>query len=100
MAERGIDDQRAAVLHQQMTHEAQPARLPVALAVEPGIRVGGRGVGFVRPLLAAEVARAVAPLPPAVGASSPPSSLGRRLFIDAKASISCLLNLLVLRETG
>lgn len=39
VGERGIDDQAVAVFHQQVTHEAQPARLPVALAVEPGVGV-------------------------------------------------------------
>ena len=38
--QRGIDDQRVGVLHKQMAHETQSARLAVALAVEPGIAIG------------------------------------------------------------
>src|SRR3954465_12237226 len=44
-----------------MPHERQLGFLAAALAVEPGIRVGGRGMGVVAALLAVEVLLAIAP---------------------------------------
>ena len=64
----------------------KPARLAVALALEPGIGVGCTHVGRIRAPLAAEVALGVAPA--GGGASSAAVSLGQKLFIDAQASIS------------
>ena len=57
----GIDDEAVAVLHQHVADEAELRLHAGALAVEPRVGVGGRGVGLVRPPLAAEVAVAVPP---------------------------------------
>ena len=82
----GIDTRRPrAVLHQAVADEAELRLLARPLAIEPGIGIGGRGVRLVRPLPAVEVRLALRP-PPAGGSSEP--SFGRKLFIDAHASIS------------
>ena len=60
MGQRRVHHEPVAVLHEGMAHEAQPALLAGALAIEPGIRIGGRGMGLVRARLLAEVAFAVA----------------------------------------
>ena len=52
------------------------------LAIEPGVGIGGRGVGLVRPPLARKLR--VPFLPPLGG--SPDPSFGRKLFIDAHRS--------------
>jgi hypothetical protein len=56
----GVDQQAMAVLHQPMSDEAQLRLLAFTLAVEPGIRIGGRSVGFVRAFLAMEVCLGIA----------------------------------------
>ena len=43
----GIDEQAIAVLHQPVADEAQLRLLAVALALEPGIGIGGAGMGLV-----------------------------------------------------
>ena len=48
----GVDDQRVAVLHQQVSRVAQRGGGVVALAIRPGLGVGGGGVGVVGALLA------------------------------------------------
>ena len=50
----------AGPIHQHMAQIAELGRLAVALAIEPGIRVGHRLVGLIRALLAAEILPAVA----------------------------------------
>jgi hypothetical protein len=82
--EAGTDQKPGAVLHQAVADEAELGLLARPLAVEPGVRVRARGVGLVRALVAVEVRLL---RPPPVGGSSDPS-LGRKLFIDAQASIS------------
>ena len=57
----GPDQQARAVLHQSMSHEAQLGLLARALAIEPRVRIGGRGMGRVRALLAPEVRLGIAP---------------------------------------
>src|SRR5215216_1968192 len=42
-------------------HEAQFGFLALALAIEPRVRIGGRGMGRVRALLASEVRLGIAP---------------------------------------
>ncbi len=85
-----IDHQPAAVLHQRRADEAEPARLTGRLLVEPGIRIGGRGVGRVRarlatpaaigvPAAAGRVARIV--LGPVLG----PEALHRGPGVDQRA---------------
>ena len=61
LSHQGIDDQTVAVLHQEVTHVAEPGLLAAPLAQQPGIGIGGRGVGLVRALLTTEVALTVAP---------------------------------------
>ena len=70
----GIDQQAVAVLHQPMPHEAQLRLLALALAVEPGIRIGGRGMRLVRSLLAMEVCFGIAPAASAGGSPNRPSA--------------------------
>ena len=82
----GADQEARAVLHQGMAHEAQLRLLAGPLAIEPRVRVGGRRMGRVRALLAPEVRLRVAPAARAGGSSDP--SFGRKLFIEAQASIS------------
>src|SRR6476661_7351940 len=57
----GIDQQAVAVLHQPMTDEAKLRLLAFALAVEPGIGIGGRSMAIVRAFLAMEVRFGIAP---------------------------------------
>lgn len=51
----GIDDEPVAVLHERVPHEAEHRAGAEALAEQPGVRVGGRGMRLVRAALAAEV---------------------------------------------
>ena len=84
--QRGVDDQRVAVLHQQMAHVAQPARLALGLAMKPGIGVGDRGMGRVGAPLAAEVALGVAPGRRVIVPAAPrPEALHRRPSLDRRA---------------
>lgn len=55
-----IDHQAVAVFHQGMAEESQLRFVAFALFVQAGVRVGGRGVGSVSPLLAFEVDRGIA----------------------------------------
>src|SRR6201997_5866707 len=57
----GVDQQAVTVLHQPMPDKAQLRLLAFTLAVEPGIRIGGRSMGVVRASLAMEVRFAIAP---------------------------------------
>lgn len=43
----GVDEQAMAVFHQGMTQEAEFGLLALAFAIQPGLRVGGRGMGRV-----------------------------------------------------
>src|SRR4051794_18957531 len=56
-----VDNEAVAVFHQRVTHQDEAGFLARPLAEQPGIGVGGRGVGVVLALLAAEVPLAVAP---------------------------------------
>src|SRR3954463_12689954 len=58
----GVDHQPVAVLHQGMADEAELRLTARALAVEPGIRVGGALMSVVGAALAVEIAFAVAPM--------------------------------------
>src|SRR5271154_7220540 len=64
----GVDQQAMTVLHQPMTDEAKLRLLSFALAVEPGIGIGGRSMAMVRAFLAMEVRFGI-----------PPAALYRRL---------------------
>jgi hypothetical protein len=72
----GIEDQPVAVLHQRVAHEAQPGFLAAARAEQPGVGVGGRGMGVVPAPLAVKIARGIAsragrvPAPSSGGSSS------------------------------
>jgi len=55
LGQAGIDQKTMAVLHQSVLHEAQLRLLALAFPVEPGVRVGRRGMRLVGPLLAMEV---------------------------------------------
>jgi hypothetical protein len=57
----GIDDQRVAVFHQQVTGEAQRGCGVVALAIQPGLGVGRRGMRVVGAALAGEADLGVGP---------------------------------------
>src|SRR6201997_2733779 len=57
----GVDQQAVAVLHQPMPDEAQLRLLAFTLAIEPGVRIGGRSMGVVRAFLAMEVRFGIAP---------------------------------------
>src|ERR1044072_5500034 len=52
-----------ALLPQHMAHEAQPALAAIRLAIEPCVRVRGRGMRLVRSLFLVEVTLAVAAKP-------------------------------------
>src|SRR5688572_8560510 len=68
-----------------MTHEAQLGLAARSLTIEPGVQIGGALMAVVGAALAVEVA----PSPLRPGAEGPPEpSFGRKLFIDAQASIS------------
>lgn len=56
-----VDHQAVAVLHQSVPDEAQLRLLAFALAVQPGVRIGGRSMGVVRALLAMEFRFGIAP---------------------------------------
>ena len=82
--QRGVDDQRVGVLHQEMAHVAQPAPLAPGLAMEPSIGVGCRRMRRVRAPLAAEVPFGVASGRRVVAVAIP----APEAFIDSHASIS------------
>jgi len=44
----GIDNETAPVLHQCVPHEAELGFLAGALAQQPGVGIGGAGMGVVR----------------------------------------------------
>src|SRR3954451_25445377 len=79
----GVDHQPVAVLHQGMADEAELRLTAGALAVEPGIRVGGALMSVVGAALAVE---SLSRLRPWAG-GSPEPSFGLTLFIEAHASI-------------
>ena len=54
------DDQPVPVFHGRMAHEGQLRLLAPALAVRPGVRTGGGGMGVVAALLTMEVLLTVA----------------------------------------
>lgn len=45
-----IDDQAMATFNEQMPHISKPRRLAFGFAIQPGIRIGGRGVGVLLPV--------------------------------------------------
>ena len=51
--EARVHDQSMPILHQHMPHEAQLGLLARRLLVQPGLRIGRRGVRGIRPALAA-----------------------------------------------
>src|SRR6202142_2447407 len=53
--ETGVDDEAGTVLHQRVTEKGQFRLHARSLAIEPRIRIGGRGVRLVRTLLALEI---------------------------------------------
>jgi hypothetical protein len=80
-----IDNQAVAVLQQRVAPEAQPRLLAGALAEQPGVRIGGRGVRVVFAALAMKSRKSRSLLRPGPG-GSPEPSLGRKLFGLAQAS--------------
>lgn len=54
-----VDYQTVMILHQGMVEEDQLRFVALALFVQTGIRIGGRGVGFVDALLTLEVYRGI-----------------------------------------
>ena len=56
----GLDHQAVVILHQHVAHEAEPRFLTMTFAKQPRIRIGGRGVAGVGPVLAVEVSARVA----------------------------------------
>ena len=63
----GLDHQTMAVLHQHMAHEAQPGFLATALAEQPRVRIGARGMAVIGPPLAMEVPARIAAASKALG---------------------------------
>jgi hypothetical protein len=59
-AELGLDHQPMTVLGQRVADVGELGLLAFALAIEPGLRVGGRRLHVVAALLAVEVAFAIA----------------------------------------
>src|ERR1700685_1231040 len=57
----GVDQQAMTGLHQPMPDEAKLRLLAFALAIKPGIGIGGRSMGIVRAFLAMEVRFGIAP---------------------------------------
>src|SRR4029078_13213719 len=57
-----FDHQSVAVLHQGMPHEAELGLFARALAIEPRLWIGSRGVGVVRALLAVKIRLPVPPV--------------------------------------
>ncbi len=55
LGQAGVDKQAMAVFHQSVPHEAELGLLALAFSVEPGVRVGRRGVRLVGAFLAMEV---------------------------------------------
>src|ERR1700722_9082498 len=55
-----IYDQAVTILDQQMAHIAKPRRLALGLAIQPGVRIGDRGMGVVAARLTMEIAFRVA----------------------------------------
>jgi hypothetical protein len=83
----GVDQKAVAVLHQRMPHETELGLLARPLAVEPGLRIGGRGVRVVRSLLAVEIRL---PVPAATSAGRfvgilPLEAFHRRPSFDQRA---------------
>ena len=72
-SQTGVDQKAVAVLHQRMPHEAELGLLARPLAVEPRLRIGGRGVRIVRSPLAAEIRLTV-----------PPARIGRRFVANLR----------------
>src|SRR3954447_21233229 len=62
LGDAGVHDQAVAVFHERVAHEAELSFHPVALAIEPRVRISRAGMGLVRALLAAEVDLGIAPL--------------------------------------
>lgn len=91
----GVDDETVAVLHQNVAHVAEDRAGAGTLAMEHRVRIGSRGMRCVRALLAVKVDFAVAPTRALTGRAAArwrilpiaPPSFGRKLFIDARASI-------------
>lgn len=79
-----IDHKPVAIFHQRRADKTETRRLAGRLFVEPSVRISGRCMGFVRPLLAPEIALGIAPAALAVIAGA---SFGRKLFMLAQASI-------------
>src|SRR5215469_12130470 len=89
-----VDRQTMAVVHHHVPHIGQLRRLTRPLAIEPRIRIAGRGVRLVAAFLAVKIA--LAPglrrgrlLRPAAG-GSPLPSFGRKLFMLANTEIYAL----------
>src|SRR3954452_12040838 len=62
LGDAGVHDQPVAVLHERVAHKAELGLHPVALAIEPRVRISRADMGLVRALLAAEVDLGIAPL--------------------------------------
>lgn len=60
LADPAADRQTMTALHQGVPHVGKPGWLPIALLVEPSLRVGGAWVRLVGTLLLVEAALAVA----------------------------------------
>ena len=82
----GAHHQAVAVLHDYVAHVAQLRSLPCCLLIEPGIRIGGRGVRLVAPLLTMKVALAIASIGRWLAtAVLRPEALHRRPGFDQRA---------------
>lgn len=59
--ETGVNKETGAVLHQAVANEGELGLLARSLAMELGVRVGGRGMRVVGALVAVEIRFSVAP---------------------------------------
>jgi len=75
------------VLHEDVPHIAELSWLAPALAIEPGIWIGRRGMRLVRPRLAVEVVQCIATTNPAIRTSAAVSILRTQALGLAQALI-------------
>ena len=88
LGEARIHDQSMPVLHQDMTQEAQLGLLARRLLVQPGLRIGRRGVCGIRPSLASEIHTGIARIirrRPGRGVALPLEALLARPGLDQRA---------------
>ncbi len=71
IGDQDIDTESMAIVHQHVPVVAQPGSLAIALAHEPGVRIGGTPVRRIRSFLVFEVDHP-GPIPPPSSVAHPP----------------------------